>query len=170
MKSEHVHMKQIILPSTILEFTCDWWLYGRRWSDPPFPKKKLGLPIQKLPTKFEIFPAPSSNTWKKISPPQKKYLWVGGLYTMENKDANRDYQKFVRVGHQKWEIEITIGIVLFLLEIRIHYFLYGECSSPTWKKSPTPKVPISTENSLSNIWYSCDDVFLLLLKVDNFIQ
>ena len=70
---------------------------------------------------------------------------------MENKDANRDYQKFVRVGHQKWEIEITIGIVLFLLEIRIHYFLYGEFSSPTWKKSPTPKVPISTENSLSNI-------------------
>ena len=44
---------------------------------------------------------------------------------MENKYANTDYQKLVRVGEQKWEIvEITIGIIL-LLE-----FVFT--SSPTW--------------------------------------
>ena len=65
---------------------------------------------------------------------------------MENKDTNTDYQKVVRVGDQKWEIvETTFGII-FLFEIRIHYFLYREFSSPTWKKSPPPKVPILTQN------------------------
>ena len=65
---------------------------------------------------------------------------------MENKNRNTDYQKFVRVGNQKWEIaEVTIGIV-FLLEIRNHCFLYREFLSPTWKKSPPPKVPIFTQN------------------------
>ena len=69
---------------------------------------------------------------------------------MENKDTNTKYEKFVRVGDQKWEIlEITIGIFFFhyLLEmIRIRYSLYREFSSPTWKKSPPPKVPIPTQN------------------------
>ena len=65
---------------------------------------------------------------------------------MENNDTNLDYTKFARVGDQKWEIvEITIGIT-FLLEISIYYFLYREFSSPTWKKSPPPKVPIPTQN------------------------
>ena len=65
---------------------------------------------------------------------------------MENTDTNTDYQKFDRVGVQKWEIvEITIGTI-FLLEISIHYFLYRELSSPTWKKSPPPQVPIPTQN------------------------
>ena len=63
---------------------------------------------------------------------------------MENKDTDIGYQKFVRVGDQKWEIvEITIGIS-FLLEICIYYFLYREFSSPIWKKSPPPKVPVPT--------------------------
>ena len=34
----------------------------------------------------------------------------------------------------------------FLIEIHINYFLYREFSSPTWKKSPPPKMPISTKN------------------------
>ena len=55
---------------------------------------------QKLPKKFEIFPPPSYKTQKKKSP-QKKYLWVGGVHTMENKDTNTNYHKFVRVGDQK---------------------------------------------------------------------
>ena len=34
---------------------------------------------------------------------------------MENKDTNTEYQKFVRVGDQKWEIvEITIRIIFLL--------------------------------------------------------
>ena len=66
---------------------------------------------------------------------------------MANKDTNTDYQKFVRVVRQKWDIvEIPIGIILFLLEIRIHDFLYREFSSPTWKKSPPPKVPTPSQN------------------------
>ena len=45
---------------------------------------------------------------------------------MENKDTNTDYQKVVRVWDQKWEIvETTFGIIFFLLEICIHYFLYS---------------------------------------------
>ena len=52
---------------------------------------------------------------KTFIPPQKKYLWVGGVYTMENKDTNTDYQKVVRVGDQKWKIvEITIEIIFFV--------------------------------------------------------
>ena len=66
---------------------------------------------------------------------------------MENKDTSSDYQKFVGVRDQKWEVvEITIGIFFFLLEIYIHYFYYWEFSSPTWKKSAPPKVPIPTKN------------------------
>ena len=53
---------------------------------------------------------------------------MGGVYTVENKDKNTDYQKVVRVRDQKWEIveivETTFGII-FLFEIRIHYFLYN---------------------------------------------
>ena len=57
-----------------------------------------------------------------------------------------DYQKFVWVGDLKWEIvEITIRII-FLLEIHIYCFLYREFSSPAWKKSPPPKMPIPTHN------------------------
>ena len=58
---------------------------------------------------------------------------------MENKDTNTDYEKFVRIA------EIKIEIIV-LLHIRIHYFLYREFSSPTWKKSPPPSVPIPTQN------------------------
>ena len=80
-----------------------------------------------------------------ISFAKSLYLWVGEVYTMENKDTNTDYQKFARVGDRKWEIvDITIGII-FLLENSIHYFLYREFSSPTWKKSPPPEVPIPTQ-------------------------
>ena len=66
---------------------------------------------------------------------------------MENSDTNTDHHKFVRVGDQKWEIaEITMESLFFLLEICIHYFLYREFSSPTYKKSPPPKLPIPTQN------------------------
>ena len=65
---------------------------------------------------------------------------------MENKNKSIDYQNVDRVGNQKWEIiEISIGII-FLFEIRSHYFLYREFLSPTWKKSTPPKEPIPTQN------------------------
>ena len=66
---------------------------------------------------------------------------------MENKDTNTDYQKFLRVGDQKWEIvEIIIAIIYCLLEICIHYFSYRELLSLTWKKSSPPKVSIPIQN------------------------
>ena len=42
----------------------------------------------------------------------KKILVGGGVYTMDNKDTNKDYEKAVRVGYQKWE---TIDIIFFCL-------------------------------------------------------
>ena len=64
---------------------------------------------------------------------------------MENKDTNTDYQRVVRVGDQKWEIVETTFEIIFLFEIFIPYFLYKEFSSPTWKQSSPPKVPIPTQ-------------------------
>ena len=55
---------------------------------------------------------------------------------MENKDTNTDYQKFIRVGDQTWEI-LGVFFVFVLLEICIYYFLYREFSCSTWKNHPT---------------------------------
>ena len=45
---------------------------------------------------------------------------------MENKDTNTDYQKFVRVGDQKWEIlDITIGITFFAWDSYSLIFIQG---------------------------------------------
>ena len=65
---------------------------------------------------------------------------------MKNKDTNTGYQKVVRVGNQKWGIvKTTIGIIFFVWDSN-SLFLYREFSSPTWKKSPPPKVPTLTQN------------------------
>ena len=67
----------------------------KKMAFPPLPKKKKKkkkkkvLPKQKVPKKFEIFPAPSYKTRKQKLAPQ----W--GVYTMENKDTNTDYEKVV---------------------------------------------------------------------------
>ena len=72
-------------------------------------------------------------------------MWVG-IYTMENKDTNIDYQKFFSLEDQKWEIvENTFGIT-FLFEIYIHYFLCRQFSKPTWKKPTPATMPIPTQN------------------------
>ena len=64
---------------------------------------------------------------------------------MENKDTNTGYRKVVSLRNQKWEIiEITI-VIIFFCEMRVHYFLCGELSSPTWKKPLPPKAPIPTQ-------------------------
>ena len=44
-------------------------------------------------------------------------MWVG-IYTMENKDTNIDYQKFFSLEDQKWEIvENTFGIIFFVWDL-----------------------------------------------------
>ena len=78
--------------------------------------------------KFSYLLATTTRCEKNFYPPEKKRKVVvgGGVYMMENKDTNRDYQEVVRVGDQKREIvEIRIGIT-FLFEICIHYFLFRD--------------------------------------------
>ena len=66
---------------------------------------------------------------------------------MENKDTNTDYQKFVGLGNQKWEIaEITIGIVFFAWDSYSLFFIQGVFTSHLEKIVP-PKVSIPTQNS-----------------------
>ena len=49
---------------------------------------------------------------------------------MENKDTNTEYQKFVRVGDQNWEIiEITIGINFFVWDSYSLFFIQGAFKS-----------------------------------------
>ena len=144
-----------------------WWLYGRKWPRPPLPKRKLGLPsIQEVHKKFEIFPGPSCKTRKNLAPPppQKKILWLGGVYTMEDKDTNTDCQKFVRVGDQKWDIvEITIGIIFFTWDLYSLCFIQGVFKSHLKKITPplkcqfSPKTPIwhkSLQYKRSEKWLS----------------
>ena len=80
----------------------------------PFPKMEIrSAPIQKVPKKFEIFPALSYKIQKKVLAPTKK-LYVGGVYTTENKNTHTDYRKVVRLGDQKWE---TIEIICFVWDL-----------------------------------------------------
>ena len=68
-------------------------------------KRRSPSPNTEAPQKIWIFPAPSYKTRKKISASEKKIICVyGGVYTIENKDTNTYYQKFVRVRDQTWEI------------------------------------------------------------------
>ena len=68
---------------------------------------------------------------------------------MENKDTNTDYNKFFRVGDQKWEIvEITNGIFFFFFGLRFVFAIFCTESFqvPPKKKSSPPKVTIFTQN------------------------
>ena len=66
---------------------------------------------------------------------------------MENRYTKTDYQEVVRVGDQKWLMVELQSESFFLFEYHIHYlYIYPEVSSPTWKESPTIKVPIPTQN------------------------
>ena len=57
----------------------------------------------------------------------KKILMGGGVYTMDNKDTNKDYEKAVRVGYQKWE---TIDIIFFCLRFVFTGFYKGGFQVP----------------------------------------
>ena len=134
-------MKQIMLPSTILEFT---WLVTDGFMEenglaPPLPKRKLGSPQYRRSTRNSKSSQPlAARHEKNLAPPQKKNLWLGGLYTMEDKDTNTDCQKFVRVGDQKWDIvEITIGIIFFTWNSYSLCFIQGVFKSHLKKITPT---------------------------------
>ena len=142
-------MKHIILPSTVLEFT---WLVIDGYMDengitPLSQKGHQDPPTQKVPKKFEIFPAPSCRIQKKFSPPQKKYIC--------------GYREYI-----PWKIMIQIQTTTYLLgqgtkseklqKLRLGSFFwlrfvftifYTESFQvPPKKKSPPLKVPIPTQS------------------------
>ena len=58
----------------------------------PLPKWKLGPPN----TEGRIL----QDTEKNVPLTKEEYFWLGrGVYTMENKDKNTDYQNVIRVGN-----------------------------------------------------------------------
>ena len=83
---------------------------------------------------------------------------------MENKDTSTDYQKFVGVRDQKWEVvEITIGIFFFCLRFIFTIFITGSFQVPPEKNQPhlkcpfPPKIPIwpkSLQYKPSEKWLS----------------
>ena len=118
-KSWHKHMKQIILPSTVLELYMigHWWLYGRKWHSLS-PKKEIRSPQNRgSPRNLKFYPSIATKYKTILSPSKKIFLGSGStVYTMGNKDANTDYQKVVRVGDQKLKIvEIAIRISFFFV-------------------------------------------------------
>ena len=123
---------------------CGWYGSVFKWTVWFIRTIQVGTVPQKQkgPKKFEIFQVPSYKTQKKILALQKKiFVGRGGVYTIENKNTNTDYQKVVRVEDQKWEIVETTLEIIFFFEIHIQYFLYRDFLSPTWKKiNPTWKV------------------------------
>ena len=102
-KSYHTHMKQIISPLTILEFT---WLVIEGFIE------ENGL----------AFPLPKSYKMQKKCLVTSKKIFTGGGESIYWK---RDNQEVVRVGNQKWEIvEITIGIFFFAVVVWDLYSLF----------------------------------------------
>ena len=85
---------------------------------------------------------------------------------MENKDTNTDYNKFFRVGGQKWEIvEITNEIFFFFFAWDLYslFFVQGVFKSHLKKNHPhqkwqfLPKIPIWPKSLLckcSEKWFS----------------
>ena len=64
---------------------------------------------------------------------------------MENKDTNTDYQKFIRVGDQTWEILGGFFCLFFCLRFVFTIFYTGSFHVPPEKITP-PKVPTPTQN------------------------
>ena len=101
-----------------------WWLFGRKWCR-LLQKRKLGPPNTEGPQEIWNIPRPWLQQTKKFSPPQKNYLWVGGVIIMK--------------GDQKWEIvEVTIGIFFFVCFcLRFTIFYTGSFQVPHKKITPT---------------------------------
>ena len=131
---------------------CHWWLYGRKWPSPPLPKRKVGAPQYRTSPrnmKSSQHLVTRHGKKKKIVP-TKKYLWVGGVYTMEKKDTNTDYQKFIGVGDQH------SLFFFFAWDLYSLFFILGVFKSHL-KKSPPPKVPIPTQNLFKSLLYKCSE-------------
>ena len=131
MRKVSIYTWNISLLSTILEFT---WLFivifFEEKASPPHPKRKFASPpppplppqIEKVPKKFDIFPAPSYKIRKNNLAPTKNYLWIGG-------GKGRVWYVMLR-----FMLYLSIFYLFILYLSIIIYFLYREFSSSTWKK------------------------------------
>ena len=149
--SLHKHMKQIILSSTILEFT---WLVIDGFIEEtglasPLPKGIRSTQYRRPPRNLK-FCQLLTTRHKKILAPTKRYLWVEGeVYTMQNMDTNTDYKKVITVGDWAWEIaENTIRIIFFVWDLYSLFFKQGAFKSHLKKNKShlkcqfPPKIPI----------------------------
>ena len=125
-------MKWIILPSTILAFS--WLVIGGFMEEngiAPSTKKDIrSSQFRRSPRNLKSSQPLATRREKKLAPhpQQKKGSGYRGVYTMENKDTNTDYQKFVRAGDEKWEIaEITIGIIFFFFAWDSYWLFFYRC-------------------------------------------
>ena len=67
----------------------------------PFPKKEIRSPqYRRSPRNLKSSQPLALRYEKKLAPHKKAICGQGGVYTIENKDTKRDYQKFVRVWDQ----------------------------------------------------------------------
>ena len=81
---------------------------------------------------------------------------------MENKDTNTDYQKFIRVGDQTWEILGGFFCFCFAWDLYLLFFIQGVFmfhlkKSPHLKCQLPPKIqiwPISIQYKRSEKWLS----------------
>ena len=141
-------MKHIILPSTVLEFT---WLVIDGYMDengitPLSQKGHQDPPTQKVPKKFEIFPAPSCRIQKKFSPPQKKYICGYREYIPWKIMIQIQTTTYLLgQGTKSEKLQKFQSESFFLLEICIQFFIQGVFKSHL-KKSPPLEVPIPTQN------------------------
>ena len=127
-----------------------WWLYGRKWPSPLSPKRKLGHPNTEGPQEIWNLPSPClQDTHTQNFVPHKKTFVGWGEYIPWKIRIQTDYQKFVRVGDQKWEIvEITIRINFFCLRFVFAIFYTGsfqvlpDKNHPYLKCQFPPKIPI----------------------------
>ena len=86
---------------------------------------------------------------------------------MENKDTSTDYQKFVGVRNQKWEVvEITIGIFFFFAwDLYSLFLLLGVFKSHLKKISPT-----QSAHSHQKSQFDLNPSNINLLKNDSFLH
>ena len=131
-------MKQIILSSTILKFT---WLVIDGFMEENglvllSQKAIRSLQYRRFPQENLPTPNYKTQTHTKISPPQKEYLWIGGSIYHENRDINTGYQKFVRIGDQKWEMQ-KLQLESFFFVWYSYSLLYtGSFQVPSEKNHP----------------------------------
>ena len=97
-------MKQIILPLIILHFTClvsDNFMEENDLASTSAKKEIRSLQNRRAPRNLKFSKPLATRHEKYFQSSKKIFVGGGGVYAMESKDTNTDYQKVVRVGDQK---------------------------------------------------------------------